>query len=303
MTQMAPIAYERGGISPLEWRDWAAPRVLRDTGPRFLNDAIVQTWAGSAARMYQPPLDHHLIVIHQGGPKRVSRRQGRDVRSVNVAVNACTTVEAGSSYDWTTEGPIAFTHIYVRPERFARVVGQAYDRSPDSVGFAERIGQGDPLAAQLALALAPDRVDEATWRLTADHYLDALLLRLATTTVYGGIDPPSRFALTPATVRRVRDYVLDHLADPITLDQLAAVAGYSRFHFVRAFRDSTGYPPYSYVISQRIAHAQMLLCSTREPIAAVAAACGFATHAQFSKKFREMVGQCPVHFRRLNTSL
>lgn len=290
-------------VSPLEWREWTHPRVLRDSGPRFLEGAIVQAWAGSQARMYQPALDHHLIVLHQGGPKRVSRRHGRDVRSVNVAVNSCTTVEAGNTYDWVTEGPIAFTHVYVRPERFAEVVGEVYDRAPDSVGFAERIGHFDPLAAQLAIALAQDRDDDAAWRMIADHYLDALLVRLAATSIYGSEGVPSRLALTPATVRRVRDYILDHLAEPITLDELATVAGYSRYHFVRAFRESTGYPPYSYVINQRIAHAQLLLSTTRQPIALVAAACGFATHAQFSKKFREVVGHSPAQFRRLNSCM
>lgn len=287
-------------MTPLEWRDWTKPIVARDSGPRFLDGAIVQAWAGSAVRMSQPPLDHHLIVLHQGGPKRVSRRQGREVRSVNVAMHACTTVEAGNTYEWTTEGPIAFAHIYIRPERFARVIGDVYGRDPDSVGFGERIGQFDPLAAQLAIALAQEREDAPAWRMTADHYLDSLLIRLAATTTYGIDGAPPRRALTPVTVRRVRDYVLAHLADPISLDDLASIAGYSRFHFVRAFREATGYPPYSYVINQRIAHAQLLLTTTDDPVAVIAHACGFATHAQFSKKFRDVIGLSPACFRRAN---
>ena len=300
MSHSASSARSADPISPLDWREWTRPHVVRDTGPRFLDGAIVQAWSGSAATMAQPPLDHHLVVLHQGGPKQVSRRHGHDVRSVNVAMNSCTTVEAGNSYDWTTEGPIAFVHIYVRPDRFADVIGQVYGRSPDAVGFAERIGHYDPLTAQLALTLAQDHDDEPVWRMTADHYLDSLLVRLAATTTYGALHTPARLSLTPNTVRRVRDYILAHLAEPITLDHLASVAGYSRYHFVRAFRDATGHPPYSYVINQRIAHAQLLLATTREPVAAIAYACGFATHAQFSKKFRDLVGQTPADFRRDN---
>lgn len=300
MTIHAPSSNGSPRTSPLEWREWAEPGVARDTGPRFLDGAIIQAWAGSAAHMVQPPLDHHLIVLHQGGPKRVHRTRGREVLAVNVPMNSCTTVEAGNAYDWRTEGPIAFIHIYVRPDRFSRVVGEIYDRDPASIGFAERVGQFDALTAQLVLALAHDRADDASWRPSADHYLDSLLIRLAANGTYGGADAPTRFALAPQTVRRVRDYVLAHLADPISLDDLAAVAGYSRYHFVRAFRQSTGHPPYAYVINQRLAHAQTLLTTTREPIAAIAMACGFATHAQFSKKFREIVGCSPAHFRLLN---
>lgn len=298
---MSLSASDRRGsaqVSPLDWRDWTKPHVVRDTGPRFLDGAIIQGWSGSAATMVQPPLDHHLVVLHQGGPKHVARRHGSVVRSANIAMISCTTVEAGNSYSWTTQGPIAFVHIYVRPERFADVIGQVYQRSPDAVGFAERIGHYDPLTAQLALTLAQDHDDEPVWRMTADHYLDSLLVRLAATSTYGVDDAPARLSLTPNTVRRVRDYILAHLAEPITLDHLASVAGYSRYHFVRAFRDATGHPPYSYVINLRVAHAQHLLAATSQPISAVASACGFATHAQFSKKFRDLVGQSPADFRR-----
>lgn len=298
MSQNVGTMSEGELVSPLQWRDWVAADHTRDSGPRFLDGGIVQAWAGSQAKMYQPPLDHHLIVLHQGGPKLVHRSHGRFSRSANVALNSCTTVEAGSAYDWRTEGPISFLHVYVRPERFADVVGSAYGRDPANVGFAERMGHVDPLIAQLAMVLAHDATDDPAMQMAASHYFDSLLIRIATTTTYGQPIAPERLALTPATVRRVRDYIMAHLADPITLDDLAAVAGYSRFYFVRAFRECTGYPPYNYVINQRIAHAKFLLTTTNDPVSTIAQSCGFATHAQFSKKFRDLTGQTPAAFRR-----
>ncbi len=134
--------------------------------------------------------------------------------------------------------------------------------------------------------------------LAADHYLDALLVRLAATNNYGEVPSADRLTLAPSTVKRVRDYILAHLAEPISLDDLAGVAGYSRYHFVRAFRESTGHPPYGYVITQRIVHAQQMLLASNDSVASIAHDCGFATHAQFSKKFREIVGTSPAAFRR-----
>lgn len=285
-------------VSPLQWREWASPSGARAGGLRHLPGAIVQSWSGSESRMVQPPLDHHLIVLHQGGPKRVHRSHGNLVRSVNVPMNSCTTVEAGHPYEWSTEGPIAFIHIYVEPQRFAGLIGRVFGRDPAGVGFGERIGQYDTLTAQLALALAQDDSEDPAWLLAADYYLDALLVRLASTSHYGVDVAAERLPLAPSTVKRVRDYILAHLAEQITLDDLASVAGYSRYHFVRAFRDATGHPPYGYVITQRIAHAQQMLLASNDSVAAIAHDCGFATHAQFSKKFKEIVGTSPAAFRR-----
>lgn len=285
-------------VNPMQWREWAAPSGTRASGLRHLDGAIVQAWSGSEPRMVQPPLDHHLIVLHQGGPKRVSRQRGNEHRSVNVPLNSCTTVEAGQNYEWSTEGPIAFVHIYVRPDRFSGLIGRVFDRDPNAVGFGERIGQYDPLTAQLAIALAQDDDEDPAWLMAADYYLDSLLVRLASTNNYGTDGATERLSLAPSTVKRVRDYILAHLAEPISLDDLAGVAGYSRYHFVRAFRDATGHPPYGYVISQRIAHAQQKLLSTSDSVAAIAQDCGFATHAQFSKKFKEIVGISPAALRR-----
>jgi len=285
--------------SPLEWRDWTYPDTTRDSGPRFLNGAMVQAWSGSAAAMNQPPLDHHLIVLHQGGPKRVTRRRLRDAHSVNVAINSCTTVEAGSSYQWTTEGPIAFAHVYVDPARFSQLMDDVYTRGPVPAGFGETIGLQDGFVTQAFLALADDRTDEAAWAMVADHYLDAMLVRLAALMTYGASPQSPRVALTQSTVRRVRDYVAAHLADPISLDDMARVAGYSRYHFVRAFRQATGLSPYGYVIDQRLTTAQQMLVATDDPIGAVAVACGLSTHAQFSKKFRGCYGITPGEYRRL----
>lgn len=248
--------------------------------------------------MHQPVLDHHIIVLHQGGAKRVQRDGGNARRIVDVALNSVTTVEAGSAYRWQTEGPIAFGHIYVKPNHFSMLVAETFDRDPARVGFAETIGRPDPHLAGLFDLLLADRHDP-DWLMTADYYLDALLIRLASTSGWGGeFRQLRRLALTHHNVAKVRDFIRSNLADRITLDDLADVTGYSRFHFVRAFRETTGLPPYAFLLNERIRAAQALLQMTDTPIAQVARDTGFGTHAHFSARFREMTGMAPVEFRR-----
>jgi AraC family transcriptional regulator len=100
---------------PLSWRDWAESPKTVATQPRAIAGAIVQRWESSARRMKQPPLDHHYLVVHLGGDKRVTRAHGERALSVDVRNRGFTTVEAGSAYSWRTDGPIAFGHVYLEP--------------------------------------------------------------------------------------------------------------------------------------------------------------------------------------------
>lgn len=246
--------------------------------------------------MNQPPLDHHLVVLHRGGAKRVTRRKGRHSAQVDVADKSTTTVESGNEYSWRTEGPIHFAHLYVAPERFAALVATAFDRDPRSVGFAETIGRVDGLASNIMEALIAG-VRDPGWAMIGDYYVDALLVRLATISGSGVFNRPQKITLTRRTVERVIDYIRANLGERLSLDDIAAISGYSRYHFVRAFRESTGLPPYAYVLRERIAVAKELLHASDLPVAEIAARVGFTTHAQFSSRFREIVGTTPIGYR------
>lgn len=296
-------SFAGGRTNPLSWRDWARGGGSYDSGPRHLDGAIIQRWTGSAAEMRQPPLDHHYISFHQGGPKRVRRRSGRTSRVVDVPLHACTTVEAGSAYTWTTEGPIAFAHIYIHPDRYASTIAERFEIDPARATLAEQIGEFEPLTAQLLQTLVTRATRGAEWDLAADHYLDTLLVRLYEQAhrLNSAADQP-RMVLAPHTLRKVREFVMAHLDARISLDDMAAVAGYSRFHFARAFRDATGMPPYAFVIRERIAFAQQQLRQPDLAIDAIARASGFATHAQFTTKFRQLTGMTPSRFREIISS-
>jgi AraC family transcriptional regulator len=291
-------ASRRKHISPLDWRDWRHEQTRFDSGPKHLDRAIIQQWVGSSADMIQPPLDHHMLVLHEGGPKLVRRSGGLSSQSVIAKTGSHTTIEAGSAYHWSTEGPIAFTHLYVRPDRFSELVGEVYERDPSTVHLGERIGHFDPLTMELLTSLQPGCAD-GNLDAAAEYLLDALIVRIASLSNRCAEFPRSRISMAPATLRRVCDFIETHYADPITLDDMASVAGYSRFHFVRAFREATGTPPYAFLIQTRIRHAAMMLMSPGAIVAEVAQSTGFSTHAQFSTRFKEHVGVTPADYRRM----
>lgn len=285
-------------LHPQDWREWSKVPSAVERPPCYFGGGFLQSWSGTSATMPQPAIDHHLIILHQAGPKRICRHGGTGRRSVDAALHAHSTVQSGSSYAWHTEGPIAFSHIYVDPARFAAIVAENFDRDPQSISFAECIGRADRHVAQLFDLMMASR-DDPDWAVIADYYLDALLLRLATTSTSGAEFPGfARLTLTAWTVARVRDFIRSNIANPISLGDLAAVAGYSRYHFVRAFKATTGLSPYAYMLRERVSHGQELLRHCDEPIGDIALKAGFSTHTHFSTRFRATAGVTPAEYRR-----
>jgi AraC-like DNA-binding protein len=116
----------------------------------------------------------------------------------------------------------------------------------------------------------------------------------------GGNDKPPAFAaggLTPRALQRVRDYIEAHLVENIELQALADIAGLSRFHFARMFKQSVGTPPHCYLMQRRLERAQKLLAESNLSITQIALESGFAEQSHFSRRFRLSFGITPRAFR------
>lgn len=107
-----------------------------------------------------------------------------------------------------------------------------------------------------------------------------------------------RGGLSPGTLRRVLEYIADHLHENLDVGTLAAHAELSRYHFFRAFKASVGMPPHQYVLEQRVRKAAELLESSEQPLTSIGLNLGFADQSHFSRSFRALVGLTPSQFRR-----
>ena len=99
--------------------------------------------------------------------------------------------------------------------------------------------------------------------------------------------------LTSRQLRRVTEYITEHLADAVTLRELAALTGLSQSHFRRAFKVSTGLAPHRWHLQARIAEAQRLLLAGGKTQAAIALLTGFAEQSHFCRVFKRAVGVTP----------
>lgn len=103
--------------------------------------------------------------------------------------------------------------------------------------------------------------------------------------------------LTPTQLRRIDDYITQHLAESIGLTDLAREAGLSRYHFTRLFSNTVGRSPYQHVLHKRLEHAYHLLTSSNASVAQVALAAGFSSQSHFADVCRRLLGATPKELR------
>ena len=113
--------------------------------------------------------------------------------------------------------------------------------------------------------------------------------------------PMSPRTTEPRAVKLAKDFLHAHLGEPIRLEQVAAAAHLSRFHFSRVFRHATGLTLTEYVARLRVEHAKRLLGNPSVRVSEVAFATGFSSISQFNTVFRKTVGLSPTQFRNGHT--
>jgi AraC family transcriptional regulator len=118
-------------------------------------------------------------------------------------------------------------------------------------------------------------------------------------TTHGGVRPPATSAglLDRHRLARVVDYIDDNLNRPIRLEDLAAVAALSRFHFARSFRATTHLTPYGFVTARRMDRARTLLTSTSLSTEVIAECVGYTNVGHFREQFVRAFGARPFELR------
>ncbi len=97
-------------------------------------------------------------------------------------------------------------------------------------------------------------------------------------------------------VSQARDYLEACYSQNVSLEQLAAVAGLSRYHLLRVFRKTVGLPPHSYQTMLRIAKAKKRL-ALGESIVQVALETGFTDQSHFTHQFKRITGVTPAQYK------
>jgi AraC family transcriptional regulator len=107
----------------------------------------------------------------------------------------------------------------------------------------------------------------------------------------------SRAGLVDRRIRRAVELMHAHLDRDLPLEEIAAAAYLSPFHFARLFKKLTGATPHAYLANLRASRAQILLAETDLNITEVSVRVGYSSPSHFTKAFRHATGMTPRAFR------
>ncbi|MCL6458265.1 MAG: AraC family transcriptional regulator [Gorillibacterium sp.] len=101
---------------------------------------------------------------------------------------------------------------------------------------------------------------------------------------------------------QVCNYMNEHCTEDIQVDELAAIAGFSKFHFARLFKQFMGMSYYSYINQHRIMHVEKLLIDPCLSITDVAMRSGFGSLATFNRVFKAYRNCSPSQYKCLHNN-
>lgn len=186
-----------------------------------------------------------------------------------------------------TDEAFSYRGINIRPEAFEGVLAGR------PLPFLDGGRSTDTHLIQLIFDLVRDLatpLDDLAW----DNALTALADRLCE--VETGQDLDRRIDSRAVTL--ARDYILAHLNEPITMEDLEAVSGRSRWNLARDFRAMLGTSPYRYVTLRRLDAARVLIANGT-PLASAACATGFSDQAHLTRQFKGNFGVTPKAWLKL----
>jgi AraC family transcriptional regulator len=176
-------------------------------------------------------------------------------------------------------------------------IDPAWDRAGRLAGLPILVNRSDAvigtlmasMQSEIALGCRPDAA-------YVEHLVALLSFRLAA--LDGTLPPPSRHGrLGRRALARVRDHVDAHIADDISLTDMAEAAGMGADSFARRFKATTGTTPYAFVLEERVRRAEALLADAALPIGTIAIRLGFSSQSHFTATFRRLRGTSPRAYR------
>jgi AraC family transcriptional regulator len=240
------------------------------------------------------------VAIHAGPPVPIAcRRAGLSFKGVSVHGDIYI-IPADTPITWEIKGNDTFLRMNVALTLLQRV---AEEMGHDSgrIEIRNRFQVRDTQLENIAWALKEEM--ECGFP-CGQLYFDSLAVAVAARLLcYHSsqsretIRPHKR--LTDRRLRRVFDYIEDHLAENIALDDLATVVNLSVSHFTVLFREATGLSPHQYVIRRRIERARSLLGTGELTIREIASETGFAHQSHLARHMQRVLGVSPKTLREM----
>lgn len=99
-------------------------------------------------------------------------------------------------------------------------------------------------------------------------------------------------------ISRAIEYINEHIAEKLTIDEICAAVFMSKYYFCRKFKTATGLSIMEYILSTRLSLAQEMLLNGNQTISKISDQCGFSSLAYFCNVFKQRNGKSPMQYRK-----
>lgn len=249
----------------------------------------------NAERLALPALNEDQLIVKMNAQAHAI--QGKLVRHFDlpaIGAGSLFLIPRGEPVEWQRQGHADNILFLFEPRQLAQLAAETghAGRAPE---LMPHVAISDPLIYHISLALFGEMQSGGLFgRLYAESLVQTLALHLlhhyavfpqAPIQVQGGLSTTAQ--------RQVIDYIHEHLAQALSVDELAALVYLSPYHFMRLFKASLGQTVHQYVIAQRVEAGKQLLLAGELTITQIAHQVGFTDQSHFAHHFKRLVGVAP----------
>ena len=263
--------------------------------------AARREWDGLSASRIQTrggllkvaPQSHHWLTVQVSpSPTQTELQAGRKTETSCHLRGCINVIPADIDTRWLFDAPTDDIILEVAPAFLARVAADS-GRNAGRVELVISAGAADATVDGIASLLHRELGNGGNGKIFGDSLATALAAHLLT-----------NYAAFPATfkryehgmgktdLKRILNYIGDHLDKDISLEILASLVAISPFHFCRLFKQSTGLSPHQYVIRERVERAKSLLLRGNT-VTQAAFEVGFSDAAHLHRHFKQRFGITP----------
>lgn len=244
-----------------------------------------------------------IVVVLRGEAEALERESGGPWLKSRLRAGSLYITAAGAPYDfqWKTLSaePFEVMIVLLSLPLFNEALADVFGANAEFARLRDVSGCEDAALVSLLQKLREELGRPAASVLYVRGIGQALAVHLARS--YTALTEGARgesAALPGFKLRRITDWMAEHLAEEFCLARLAELAGMSEFHFNRLFKRATGVPPSQYQIRLRLDAARRLLRETDRSVITIANDVGYSNPSHFARLFRKETGLSPTDYRR-----
>lgn len=241
---------------------------------------------------------HVIAILIKSAPVKVERKLDEKFYSSYLPCSHFFLIPAGIPHQVWIHGDGEYLVLSLEPNLIDTRINEL--ANTESIELIPQHCVCDPLICTVGLALKSQlELGSRGSRLYVESAVNLIATHLVQHyATHQQLIPEPSYGLAQSKLKQVVEYIHQHLATDLSLEDIARQSGMSQSHFSRLFKQSTGLSPWQYVIQRRVEVAKQLLKKPELTIEKISARLGFNSHSQFTIFFQKYTSISPKEYRR-----